>query len=696
MDWCKTIENPNLLFINWIPYKDMSNQKLSAKEKKFLIDRLEQGDDIPFDFKHKLFPTIHKEYELSYAGKMRKEDILGGEDGVTAVPLQIEKTFNGERDLFGDGWKNMIMFGDNLQILKSFYRDEDPLIKGKVKGKVKLIYIDPPFATESDFKTNQGQKAFTDKAKDAEFIEFIRRRLIVAKEILAPDGSIFVHLDQKKVHYIKVVLDEIFGERNFKNEIVWKRTSAHSDAGKLGVNADYILYYSRSDTQTWNQLYEYYGEKHLSRFKRSDPDGRYWTDDNLSAKGLRGSGYNYSHKGIEGYWRCPPETMERLDKENKLYFTSKGGIRIKKYLDELEGVPLQSIWDNINPVNSQGKERVNYPTQKPEALLETIIKVSTNPGDIVFDFFGGSGTTASVAEKLGRKWIVCDIGKLAFYTIQKRILQIQDSKSIVKRTKKYGKQAKSFVTVNTGLYDLPKLFELQKEEYIRFVMNLFEVTPQNKSIGGITVHGERKDGYNVIIWEYWKFGDVAIDEIFLEHLHDAIGTRLGDRIYIIVPANKVQFIDDYVQFDRVRYYFLKVPYQIINELHKEKFKKFRQPTSKNNVNALEDAIGFHFIRQPEVSSSFKDGELVISDFLAHYPDEETGKEIDGFGGLSMIIIDANYDGKDFLMSKYFFADDLLKKNSDHLSIKLKKYGSKIGVVYVDIYGNEFREEIKTT
>ncbi len=148
--------------------------ELSQREKDYLIEKLQKDEQLPDDFKYKLFPTTQKEYELVYAGKMRKEDILADEDGVTAAPLKIERTYNGDRKSYPDGWKNMIVFGDNLQFLKTIYKNEDPLIKNKVKGKVKLIYIDPPFAPQSDFSGSQGQKAYTDKAKDAEFVEFIR------------------------------------------------------------------------------------------------------------------------------------------------------------------------------------------------------------------------------------------------------------------------------------------------------------------------------------------------------------------------------------------------------------------------------------------------------------------------------------------------------------------------------------------
>ena len=175
-------------------------KNLTLHDKEFLIECLAKGTNIPDDYKDSLFPTTHKEYELRYAGKMRKEDLLADQDGTFPVPLQVEKIYNGERKNFKDGWRNLIVFGDNLQFLKTCYANKDLLIKDKIKGKVKLIYIDPPFATEGDFKSNQGQKAYTDKAKGAGFIEFLRRRLIVAKELLNDEGCIFLHLDYRYKH----------------------------------------------------------------------------------------------------------------------------------------------------------------------------------------------------------------------------------------------------------------------------------------------------------------------------------------------------------------------------------------------------------------------------------------------------------------------------------------------------------------
>lgn len=649
---------------------------LSQHEINDLIERLQKGENLPDDYKYKLFPVKQKEYELVYGGKMRREDILANEDGVFPVPLQIEKIFNGKREQWKDGWRNLVAFGDNLQFLKTIYENKDPLIKNKVKGKVKLIYIDPPFATESDFKAKNGQTAYTDKAKGAEFVEFLRRRLVVAKELLSDEGSIYVHLDWKKAHYVKTLMDEIFGVENFVNDIIWYYRRWNIESNLFARNHDILLFYARKYGQhTFNNLY-------IPKSEKSSGEGRAW--------------------------------QSIIDEET--------GVRRSVLLDEIsKGVPMPDVWDisMINPVALERK-RVNYPTQKPEALLERIIKASTNEGDIVMDFFAGSGTTASVAEKLNRKFITCDIGKLAFYTIQKRLLNIETSKSIESKKKEYSKPAKSFITLNTGHYDLVKIFDLKQKEYSDFVMKLFEVEPKKKTISGIQIDGEKKDGYNVIVWQFWKFKNSSVDEEFLHNLHSHIGNKAGKRVYLIAPASYVDFISDYYEIDKVRYYFLKVPYQIIRELHKVQFKKFRQPQSKSNVNDLEDAIGFHFIRQPEVKSELKEksGEyhISISKFLSDFSEEETDKDMANFESLAMILIDKDFDGETFDLDTYYFAEDLLpkkKKKTDeeesvenikeglkHLNqillppIPKKECGKKLMLVYVDIYGNEFKEEFK--
>lgn len=673
---------------------------LNEFELQDIISRLQQGECIPEDYKYKLFPAQQKEYEIVYGGKMRKEDLLANEDGVFPVPLQIEKVFNGEGGSFDDGWKNIIAFGDNLQFLKTIYENKDVLVKDKIKGKVKLIYIDPPFATDSDFKSSKGKNAYADKINGAEFLEHLRRRLILAREILDDDGSIYVHLDSKKGHYIKVILDEVFGHNNFKNEIIWKRTfnsgSSKELSKKLPTNIDTIYWYSKGDSYIFNKQYRPYNDAAIKRYDKVDENGK-----------------RYKWNPLKTYSQ---EKLQRLMEigEAKIIPTSKYPV-YKLYFDENKGTVIDNLWTDIAQIGTFASEREDYPTQKPELLLERIIKTSTNPGDIVLDFFSGSGTTAAVAEKLGRKWIACDIGKLAFYTTQKRLLKIDMSKDIEDPKKAYKKKARDFITINTGNYDLEKVFELNKNDYLNFVMNLFEIEPNNKKINGVRIDGEKADGYHCIVFEYWKFKDASVDVEYLENLHSNVCGKIGNRLYIIAPANYVDFISDYYEIDNVRYYFLKVPYQIINELHKVKFKKNRQPQSKKNVNDLDTTIGFHFMRQPHVVSrlqSLKDKVFIhIKEFTSEFREEESGSDMANFESLAMVLVDLNYNELGFVMDSYYFAEELLPKKKkqeeydvrDELKLQKeiimpafakKDCGNQIMIIYIDIYGNEFKEILK--
>lgn len=330
----------------------------------------------------------------------------------------------------GDGKSdNLVMRGDCLSAC-AYLKEHDI--------KVDLVYIDPPFASGADYAKKvfvrrnpkvaeaiheaEGEldidelRAFEEKMYgdiwDKErYLNWMYENLCAIKAVMSDTASIYVHLDYHIGHYVKILMDEIFGEQNFRNEIIWKRATAHSDAEFFGNNYDCIYFYTKLNTDYhYNQIFTDYDEEYSDRFKRMDSDGRRWDDRDLTAKGLQGGGYTYEYKGVTSLWRCPKETMERLDREGRLYFTSKGGIRRKLYLDELPGMPAQALWTDVNPVNSQATERVDYATQKPEALLERIIKASSNEGMVVADFFGGSGTTARVAARLNRRFIHTDIG----------------------------------------------------------------------------------------------------------------------------------------------------------------------------------------------------------------------------------------------------------------------------------------------
>jgi hypothetical protein len=277
------------------------------------------------------------------------------------------------------------------------------------------------------------EKAYRDKVLGAQFIEFLRRRLILLRELLASDGSIYVHLDTKKGHYIKAILDEVFGEENFVNQIIWKRLSAHNDAIKYGTIHDAIFFYSKSDRYTWNKQFAEVSQEYVKQFfdQVDAVSGRRYARGDLTARGTRRGETGKLWRGIDpnvmgNHWKVPPTELESLDSQGRIHWPAKeGGMpRLKRFVDELEGVQLQDLWLDIKLMHNLSQERVNYPTQKPEQLLDRIIRASSNEGDIVLDCFGGSGTTAATAEKLGRRWITMDCGKLSIYTVQKRLFSL--------------------------------------------------------------------------------------------------------------------------------------------------------------------------------------------------------------------------------------------------------------------------------
>lgn len=420
---------------------------LTDSDRQNIIKLLQDGKPVPELYRPLMFPDdreyveLTKIYQLVYKGKKSKEEVIAD---TPAAPLQEVRSFNTDNP-GPDGWRNMLIFGDNLMALKSLYEDQRGPNHYGTRNRIKLVYIDPPFATKQDFMKDR-EKAYRDKVFGAQFIEFLRKRLILLREVLADDGSIYVHLDTKKIHYIKTILDEIFGEENFRNEIIWKRQSAHNDSNQCGAIHDSILFYTKGSMCIWNEVLTQPSSDYEQFFDQVESkSGRRYARGDLSAGGLSGGGYEYEYKGIKHIWRCPLSTMAKLDEEGRLHWPKKGVPRLKRYQDEFEGVPLQDLWLDLRVIHNQSNERVGYPTQKPETLAERIIKASSNENDIVLDAFAGSGTTLAVAEKLGRRWIGMDCGKLALYTIQKRLLNLNNQVGSVKKDdRKIEKRIRNF------------------------------------------------------------------------------------------------------------------------------------------------------------------------------------------------------------------------------------------------------------
>lgn len=378
------------------------------QEAQRIIERLSSGTRIGLQTNELVLP---------------RKDVSGFFRG--QVP-NIPNDFNAALD--GGTWMNRLVYGDNLLTMQALLAGDPQTGLPSLRGKVDLIYIDPPFDSKADYRTpitlpnaNLEQKptvieqfAYADTWEEGtiSYLKMIYPRLMLMKELLSKKGSIYVHIDWHIGAYVKIILDDIFEKDNFRNEIIWKRGTvkgAKAVGNQYARNHDMILYYSRSNDYVYHTQYLPYTEEYIKqRYTKDDNDGRGpYTD---QAIGTRSE-----------------ESLKELEKDNRIFVTSNGKRRVKYYLSEAKGIALDDSWNDISEVNSMAKENVGYATQKPESLLERIIKASSNEGDLVCDFFGGSGTTAAVAEKLSRRWITCDIGKPAALVMRKRFID-QDVK----------------------------------------------------------------------------------------------------------------------------------------------------------------------------------------------------------------------------------------------------------------------------
>ena len=703
----------------------MTNIELSEDDLIRLQRCINEGLEPPRELAKKLFPSLYASYDfkmlkdskiptIEYQGKRNEAAILneatlfGG-----GSPLQLVRSFDGGKlnrhatqlSLFSpdesvpdDNWQNLIVQGDNLQFLKTCFLNQDPIVKDKVKGKVNLVYIDPPFATKGDFTTSTGEDSYADRVDRAEFIEAVRERLLFCCEMLDTDGSIYIHLDYRMHYLIRTVLDEIFGKDNFQSEIIWKRTSAHSDSSTFANVHDVILFYTKSkDTNFMTQYTEYSRDHIAKRYNHKESDGRLYTDGDLVGTGLKGGGYRYSWKGITKEWRCPLKTMQKFENENRLYYTRDGLARIKRYLDEVKGLPVSDTWLDIFPVNSQAAERLNYPTQKPESLLERIILASSNPGDLVMDVFAGSGTTAAVAEKLGRKWIVCDFGKHAIYTMQKRMCEIADSQKLEigdkKKKVKYGKPPKSFCVVSVGAFDFGKIMNLRKnrDAYTRFVLGIFGITERDDDLAAkyrVSNVCALKDNNPVEVFPVWDddyLRNVRVDTEYLQDIITQSGGKFKGNYYLIAPENCTRIGDTELKNadgDAVIFKMLTFPYKILEEASRN-FSIEEQPNTPDNINKLISSVGFYFNETVSVKVERSKRGLRITGFETTILDS-VGKRCKGMEGLAMLLIDTDYrEETGFTVDAVTYAKDIKDEK-----VSVKDVSEKTAVIAIDRHGNE--------
>ena len=630
----------------------MSQTNLTDEEKAQLLDALNNNVEPSPDLIPKLFPLTSEKFDiekldrakiptLEYAGKRTKATILAeATAGIGAAPLQTVRCFGETEE---DQWSNMIVQGDNLQFLKTCFKNVDPLIKDKVKGKVKLIYIDPPFATKSDFGGKDGEYSYTDKVDRARFLEDLRERLIYLRELLADDGSIYLHLDPKMSHYVKIVMDEVFGKDKFINEIIWHYFSGGAGINNYARKHDCILIFSKTDNYYFKQI-KY--KNYIDKSKGYNPNIEYLKDE------VTGKEFRWSF--------------------------------------------MHDVWDDIGMISTNGFERTGYPTQKPEELLSRIIETSTEENDLIIDCFAGSGTTGSVAEKYKRRWIICDFGKHAVYTMQKRILRIAESNKLgkdVSEGEKYKQAPQPFCVVSTGAYDFSHVMDLRKnkETYIDFVLGLFQLTQDEEKASKFrlsNIYGV-KDNHPVEVYPVWDdqyLKEIRIDEKYLQGVIDQAGGRLRGEYYLITPESCTNIGDTTLKNQDgvdVSFKIKTFPYKILEDIS-QKLTLQDQPSSASDINNLVTSTSFYFNEDVEIEIERMDDGLKITKFNTKILDGDSNR-FEGMTGLAMLLVDLNYEaGKPFDMDVAVYAKEI---NEDGVC-KVSGLTPSIGVIAIDKHGNE--------
>jgi adenine-specific DNA-methyltransferase len=549
-------------------------------------------------------------------------------------PAQL-KEIHGEEV---NGWRNKIFWGDNLQVMGHLLK--------QFRGKVDLIYIDPPFDSKADYKkkislrskevssdqTTFEEKQYTDIWSNDDYLQFMYERLILLRELLAETGSIYIHCDYHQNHYLRCVLDEVFGRENFLNEIVWKRAETvkgNSGQGSkyFGENTDTIFLYRRGGDHRFNAQFKPYTQEYIDEFYKSvEPDsGRRYQLISMTAPGGEGKGNPfYEVMGIKRHWRYSREKMQALIDKGLVVQTKAGNVpRRKIYLDEGLGVPVQSLWDDLPALSSQSSERVDYPTQKPETLVKRIIETSSKLDDLVLDCFMGSGTTQAMAMKLGRRFIGADINLGSIQTATRRLTRVADEL----RQKPLDEETKHF----TG-------FELQNVNHYDVFRNpiqakdlLIEALEVQKLEFSSVFDGE-KDGRMVKIMPVNRISTRAdLNDLIAGFDYKAWERKQNENPNR--PVEKISLVCMGHEPDLAAQLELAAkPFKIDVEV----------------VDILRDKANLEFKRDSEAKVGIKKGDLVISKF---YPmnllqklsiqkeSVEDWKEL-----VESVLIDWNYDG----------------------------------------------------
>ncbi len=624
--------------------------KLTDNEKRDVVKLIEKGMVLPEKYRFLLFDES-RQVELNWNGK--SDEITN-----VALPFQIieqideprnedVKMAQGKLDFVSGrqmiGWTNKLIWGDNKYIISSLkngpMRDEI-----EKQGGIKLIYIDPPFDVGADFsmKIDLREGSYEKKPNVLEqiayrdtwgmgtdsYLSMIYERLILIKDLLADNGSFYIHCDFRLSHKLKTILDEIFGNENFTNEIIWNAAIGNTASKKQRFNKSYdnILFYRKNkDSFIWNDSFQAYSETSLKLYKFEDEKGKYRLGP-VDQPNKKGNYYDL------GYGEITPKNGYRMPKTRALEWLEKGELVVaegkvpsrKIYMSE--GVRCKDVWDDISSI--QGNEYLDYPTQKPEMLMERIIKASTNEGDLVADFFAGSGSFASAAEKNGRKWICSDLGKFSIHTIRKRMIGVQ------RGLKKSGRNWRAFEILNLGKYqryhyiydgkserdDIRKIQKAKREkEFEKLILEAYGALSIN---GFRTIHGKKGN-------EFVSLGPIN-QPLSRNHVQEVINESIKNKITSVdilgfeYEMGLFPTIQEEAKLKGLRLLYKQIPIEVFD----------KRAVAKGEV-------VFHDVAYIEFKPHFSGNKLSIelTDFAVFYNEDNLGLDESISKGKSKVVVE---------------------------------------------------------
>lgn len=644
--------------------------------------------------------------ELCYSGKPLPEEII----------QETEPAFLRRTKVFGKfgegGWENQILIGDNLRILKTLLlsKQEGGLNNADGSPGVRLIYIDPPFGTGDSYSRN-GVNAYTSKLTGRDYLEWLRRRIVLLKEILSVDGSFYMRTDYHFGHYMKVLLDEIFGADKFRNEIIVNRTKKIFDGlNRFNVATDSLFFYTRTDNYIFNGIEKPRKETkwipmHSPGIRWSKVDllnVRYYQQNQLQMR----SGKPHSRGRV--FWGkvlIPPEGRHWTFSQKRLERYQEGG-RIR--LNPKSGIPeyrtgekeiVDSNWTDIPGYSF----RWNYPTENSEELLQRIITASSNPGDMVLDAFAGSGTTGAVAEKMGRRWIMIDASRSSAFTVYRRMMHMNEripNRGKYLRPSPFSVHEAEIAHPSEMLN--PVSFPLPFQQYVEVALALFGCEHRPASYRGIVIDGVRGEA-PVLVYNWQQDPNPMLHEGWVRNLHEKIGDLFKNRLFIVAPASLVTFHPDSLRHDNREYEILRIPDSILLGLREGTSRWFRK-NGKIDLPFMMNSVALDLIHPPSVKCRYtvengtrgEDVTAVIKivDFRSHvYSKKPLKNGQTGIASLAMVSIDYDYTGEFFQVGDTWQAKELARTGFE-VRFPLRKMNDCIMVVYNDIFGNE-RKEVKS-